>query len=231
MRLVDGVHHLAICTADMKAQIAFFNDVLGLELVGLFWMHGVEGAWHSFLRLDDESYFSLVQLPGIAGIERKLGVTHAGNGALPSAGGTLQHLAFHVDGDDALLAMRDRIRSRGVNVFGPIDHGLCKSIYFAGPEDLSLEIASADRAIDGRAWVDPEVVEAMGISSEELARFRSPEPFERPAAPVAQPPIDAAKPHMRGYPPGLYEKMVAMPDEVVSSAMSFTEPPVTVGDD
>ena len=32
MGLASGVHHLAISTADMKAQLNFFTDVLGAEL-------------------------------------------------------------------------------------------------------------------------------------------------------------------------------------------------------
>ena len=44
------------------------------------------------------------------------------------------------------VCMRDRIRDRGINVFGPLDHGMCHSIYFAGPEHLSLEIATPDEA-------------------------------------------------------------------------------------
>ncbi|MBU6272284.1 MAG: VOC family protein, partial [Betaproteobacteria bacterium] len=31
----NGVHHLALCTADIKQQIDFFTDVLGMELVAL----------------------------------------------------------------------------------------------------------------------------------------------------------------------------------------------------
>ena len=65
-------------------------------------------------------------------------------------------MAFNVDTLDDLYAMRDRIRDRGVPVIGPIDHGMCHSIYFAGPEGLSLEIACGG-AIDERAWIDPEV--------------------------------------------------------------------------
>ena len=48
----DGVHHLAISTADIKAQIEFFTQVLGAELVALYWMHGVD-AWHAFVELND----------------------------------------------------------------------------------------------------------------------------------------------------------------------------------
>jgi catechol 2,3-dioxygenase-like lactoylglutathione lyase family enzyme len=226
----NGVHHLAVCTADIKAQIEFFNDVLGMELVALYWMHGVAGAWHGFLKLADSSYLAFVQTPEIAKLERTIGVSHAGSPGGPSAGGTMQHVAFNVDGYDELLALRDRIRSRGVNVVGPIHHGMCDSIYFAGPEDLSLEISTSESAIDGRAWIDPEVVALAGISAEELARFRRPAEFASRGGAVPQPPIDPEKPRMRGWPSPFYEQLVAMPDEEFTARMSETEPPVRVDD-
>ncbi len=224
----NGVHHLAVSTADIKAQIAFFNDVLGLELVALYWMHGVAGAWHGFVKLHDHSYVAFVQTPEIAKLERTLGVTHSGSPGGASAPGTLQHLAFNVDSYDELLAMRDRIRSRGVTVVGPIHHGLCDSIYFAGPEDLSLEIATSETAIDGRAWIDPEVVALAGISAEELERFRRPAEFASRGGTLAQPPLGSGKPQMRGWPAGVYEQLAAMPDEEFTAKMSETEPPVRI---
>ncbi len=39
---VQGLHHLAISTADIKSQIDFFTDKLGMELVALYWMHGAK---------------------------------------------------------------------------------------------------------------------------------------------------------------------------------------------
>src|SRR5262245_26588791 len=224
----NGVHHLAISTADIKAQIAFFSDVLGMELVALYWMHGVEGAWHGFLRLNDFSSIAFVQTQEITKIERVLGVSHAGSPGSASAGGTMQHLAFNVDTVEELLAFRDRIRSRGISVVGPIHHGLCDSIYFAGPEDLSLEIATSHSAIDARAWIDPEVVALAGISPAELARFRAPARTEATGGTRKQPPLDPAKPVMRGWPPGVYEQLAALPDEEFTARMSETEPPVRV---
>jgi hypothetical protein len=44
--------------------------VLGMELVALYWMHGVEGAWHGFLKMNDHSSIAFVQTPAIAKIER-----------------------------------------------------------------------------------------------------------------------------------------------------------------
>ncbi len=53
MGLPNGVHHLALNTGDMKAQIEFFTDVLGAELKALYWMHGTNGYFHGFLKLND----------------------------------------------------------------------------------------------------------------------------------------------------------------------------------
>ena len=229
MKLANGVHHLAFSTKDMKAQLQWFNEMLGLELTGLFWMHGVDGGWHSFMTLDHSCYLSFVQLPGMDELETQLGVTHAGNGANPSTPGTLQHLAFNVDSEEDLLNMRDRLRSKGLHVFGPIDHGMCKSIYFAGLEDMTLEIATSEETLDGRAWVDPKVAAMMGLDDEELGRLRKPEPFQGQGGAVPQPPLDAPGPRMQGYPAKLYEAMVGMSDEQIG-ATSYTAPPVDTND-
>jgi catechol 2,3-dioxygenase-like lactoylglutathione lyase family enzyme len=228
MGLANGVHHLAIATQDIKTQIEFFSDVLGAELVALYWMHNVEGTWHGFLRLSDSCYVAFVQNAEITKIPRQLGVTHAGSAAGPVAGGAMQHVALNVDSLDALLALRDRIRSRGVNVFGPLDHGMCHSIYFAGPEDLSLEIATSRKAIDGRAWIDPEVVQLAGISPDELARYREPAPFASQGGAIPQPPIDPAKPQQRGVPKTIYEAILGMSDEEVTARLSESTPPVRI---
>ncbi len=223
----DGLHHLAICTADMKTQIAFFTDVLGMELVALYWMHGVKGAWHGFLKLNDTCSIALVFSPDIPKVDAELGKTHSGNPGRPAAPGTMQHLALNVPDMSALLAMRDRIRDRGVNVFGPIDHGFCQSIYFAGPENLSLELSTSAAAIDPEAWIDPEVVALAGISAEELARYKAPAAYTPPAEPVAQPAMDPGKPHM-AFPEKTYRRMLAMDDAEYTERMSETEPPVKV---
>ncbi|MFW6093675.1 MAG: VOC family protein [Pseudomonadota bacterium] len=223
----NGMHHLAISTADIKQQIEFFTDVLGMELVALYWMHGVEGAWHGFMKANDHCYIAFVQLDAIREIPIEYGKTHAGSGALPSAPGTMQHLALNVDTPEELLNMRDRIRSRGVNVLGPIDHGMCQSIYFAGPEGLTLEVTTSEQPIDARAWIDPEVVALAGISEEELSRYRQPASYAGEGGGVPQPPIDPDKPHMR-YPPKVYEKIMSMSDEEITRTSSMPEPPVKV---
>jgi len=134
-----GVNHLAISTTDMRTQLTFWAEVLGCPTKALYWMHGVDDTFHGFVELSPESYIAFVQHPDNA-TEIQYGISHAGNPGAPVTGGATQHVALHVGSLDDVLAMRDRIRSHGVQVMGPIDHGFCQSMYFAGPEGLSLEV-------------------------------------------------------------------------------------------
>ena len=226
MNKVQGLHHLAVCTADMKEQIEFFTDKLGMELQALYWMHGVENTWHGFLRLNDESSIAFVCNPDIGEIPVTLGETHAGNPGANCARGTMQHLALKVSGHDELMAMRDRLRSKGVPVMGPVEHGLCCSIYFAGPENLSLELSYSNEPIDNEAWIDPEVVGLAGISAAELERYKNPAGYADEGGAVPQPDVaTVAGPHMTNYPEGRYELIMAAPDEAILNSVP-SDPPV-----
>ena len=223
----SGVNHLAISTTDMKAQLTFWAEVLGCPTKALYWMHGVENTFHGFVELSLESYVAFVQHPDNS-TEIQYGVTHAGTPGSPVTGGATQHIALHVDTLDEVLAMRDRIRSNGLQVMGPIDHGFCKSIYFAGLEGLSLEVCCG-RAIDERQWIDPEVQDLCGSSPEELAALKTPAPLDVDRHPVPQPVTNPAMPQMH-YPPKVYEAIMGRSDGDMWADASETTPPVTLPD-
>ena len=225
MPRLRGLHHLAFSTTDMKGQIAFFSEVLGMRLTALFWMHGVPGAWHGFLELDDNASVAFVAMPDNARGKSELGSSHAPHGGGPSAPGTMQHVAFNVESMEDLMAFRNRIRQSGTPVFGPVDHGFCQSIYFAGPEGLNLEISTSVNPPDPDEWIDPEVVALAGISAEELAAFRNPPPGPGARPETPQPAFDPARPHLK-YPAALYEKLLQMRDEDYVALASYNEPPV-----
>lgn len=221
-----GVNHLALSTTDIKQQLEFWCDALGLPLKALYWMHGVEGAVHGFVELASDSYVAFVEHPeNDASVE--FGVSHADGPGGGVRGGAMQHVALHVDAFDDVLEMRDRLRSRGVQVVGPVDHGFVQSIYFEGPEGLNLEICCGSN-IDERAWIDPEVVELCGISRQELGRFKNPEAFEKPDSPIPQP----TKPHPHNKraerDPRGYAAIAAIPDDVIWATASEPDPPVQV---
>jgi catechol 2,3-dioxygenase-like lactoylglutathione lyase family enzyme len=219
MGLPNGVHHLALNTGDMKAQIEFFTDVLGAELKALYWMHGTNGYFHGFMKLNDLSYVAFVQAPQ--------GADKAGEAPAVPVAATLNHVAFSVPTEPQLLAMRDRIRDRGLVVVGPIDHGFCKSIYFGGPEGLRLELSTNDEGIDERAWIDPEVVEKCAIDAAELERYKNPAAYRDRAGKVPQPGLDPSKPHPMWRGDAL-NRVLKMTDEEVTRTMSEPTPPVKV---
>jgi len=224
MGLPNGLHHLAICTKDIKSQIEFYTDVIGMELVALYWMHGVENTFHGFLRLSDSSSIAFVQHPEISEIKPIEGVSSPAFTADNVAPGVMQHVALNVETEAELLAMRDRIRAHGYWVVGPLDHGLCKSIYLAAPEGIMLEFATSEsRAIDAEAWIDPEVVGLAGINAEELRRYKNPPAFASKDGKVTQPPRESFKLPMR-WPRG--DRILQMTDEEVTRTMSESTPPV-----
>ena len=200
MGLPNGVHHLAIATRDVKVQLDFFTDVIGMELVALYWMHGVDNTVHAFVKMGDTASIA----PGV-----------------------MQHLALNVDSETDLLAMRDRIRSRGHWVMGPVDHGFCKSIYLVAPEGIMLEF-STWTGLDTDEWVDPEVVARCGLSAADVARYRNPPAFVSQGGKVPQPDPNA-EPNLRFVFPLEWrqrgEALYRMSDEELSALFSDTTPP------
>ena len=54
----------------------------------------------------------------------------------------VQHLALKVDSMDTLLATKARLEAAGIDVVGPTDHTIFKSIYFFDPNGHRLELAA-----------------------------------------------------------------------------------------
>ena len=224
MTKANGFHHFAISTADTKRQIEFFTDAVGLELIALFPMHNVKGAFHSFLKLNERACLSFVQLPQNSDIEPIPGVTFAGR-AGEGAPGSIQHLALNVDGEKELLSMRDRLRSKGIPVLGPLDHGIMRSIYFAGPDNLSMEISTWARELVPDAWIDPDIVQALNISEEELEYFKAPATYEDQGGTVKQPSLDPIK-HHAVFEHEALKTVLEMSDDEVWTKLSTPNDPV-----
>lgn len=215
----NGIHHLAISTSRMRDQLEFFTDVLGAELKALYWMHGIEGTFHGFVRLNDFCSVAFVQGPKVSTGDTTRNIA-----------GAMQHVAFSVATYDDLLAMRDRIRDRGMNVFGPVDHGFCKSIYFAGLEGMMLEVATSQAPLDERAWIDPEVVALVGIDAEMLERLKRPPAFTSHGGAIVNPVVDWSKPQIPYMSKEEVEQLMAKPDAQVMAELAQPDPPVKVDD-
>jgi catechol 2,3-dioxygenase-like lactoylglutathione lyase family enzyme len=217
----NGINHLAIATRDMKAQLTFFTDVLGGSVKALYWMHGVPNTFHGFVELSPTCYIAFVQHPKNPDTHDR-GLTHADGPGGPVAAGVVQHIALNVDSLDELFAMRDRLRDRGMVVLGPMNHGFVKSIYFAGPEGLTLEVATGSD-INADSWIDPEVQALCNISDAELEQLKQPAAFSS-AQRVPQPAFDERKPILY-YPPERLQFVLNATDEQMWD-MVESAPPV-----
>ena len=54
----------------------------------------------------------------------------------------VQHLALKVDSMETLLATKEKLIAAGIDVIGPTDHTIFKSIYFFDPNGHRLELAA-----------------------------------------------------------------------------------------
>lgn len=218
MGSANGVNHLAIVTNDIKRQIEFFTQVVGAELEALYWMHGASRTFHGFIKLSDSCSIAFVQGPSSGIVE----------GERPGlAPGQMQHVALNIDTEDELLAIRDRIRAAGYSIAGPIDHGFCKSIYMAAPDNISLEFTTSDgKAIDAEAWIDPEVVREAGISEDDLRRYKSPPAFKSQGGRVPQVPPEKNKLGEQVTP--RLQTLFRLSDQEVLEKYSEPIPPVDV---
>jgi catechol 2,3-dioxygenase-like lactoylglutathione lyase family enzyme len=133
---IKSLHHVAYRCRDARETADFYTKVLGLEYAMALAEDRVPSTgephpyMHVFFRMDDGSYVAFFELPDLPEMGRDANT--------PS---WVQHLALRVPDEDTLLRSKARIESHGIEVLGPVDHGMCKSIYFFDPNGHRLELA------------------------------------------------------------------------------------------
>jgi glyoxylase I family protein len=154
---VKSLHHVAYRCKDAKQTAEFYTKALGLEYAMAVAEDRVPSTgeespyMHIFFRMDDGSYVAFFELPESPEMGRDANT--------PS---WVQHLALRVADEATLLKEKTRLESHGVEVLGPVDHGICKSIYFFDPNGHRLELA-ADT-------MTPEMKQRLSSVSEEMLR-------------------------------------------------------------
>ena len=133
---IKQLHHVAYRCRDARETAEFYTKVLGLEYAMALSEEHVPSTgeahpyMHIFFRMDDGSYVAFFELRDAAAMGRDVNTP-----------AWVQHLALRVPDEEALLRNKRRIESHGVEVLGPVDHGICKSIYFFDPNGHRLELA------------------------------------------------------------------------------------------
>ncbi|MDJ0919749.1 MAG: VOC family protein [Henriciella sp.] len=144
-------HHLALAVKDIKATHAFYEGIMGFELVKVEVAPIQEGGWgkHFFYRMDgDDSRF--IAFWELHDTPNQADHVHNLNKAANLPQGT-NHYSFAVSSKEELEAWRKKWQAAGLGVF-EIDHNWCHSIYTHDPDGNFVEFClttgqfdSADR--------------------------------------------------------------------------------------
>ena len=125
-----GINHLALVTPDMDATVRFYDGVLGMRLVAT-------------LRAGPMRHYFFEMAPGntIAFFEVEGAATFTAPAGLPDRMRKAQfdHLSFNLPDEQALLDLRDRLKSHGCEVTDVVDHDILRSIYFNDPHGIAHE--------------------------------------------------------------------------------------------
>jgi glyoxalase family protein len=159
---LQGLHHVTALTYGSSQTREFFSGILKLGSVKEN-PRGSLGAVQQIFGLEGGrpgSMISFVESPvaphGTVGV------------------GTVHHIAFAVEDEDAQLKWRERLLARGVHVTPVLDRKYFKSIYFREPNGVLLELATippgfgVDEPMEtlGRSLTLPDWLESRRLAIE-----------------------------------------------------------------
>lgn len=152
---LQGIHHVAYRCNDARETVEFYQQVLGMDFQLAIAEDRVPSTgepdpyMHVFLDAGNGNVLAFFEVPNSLPM-----------GKDPNTPVWVQHIAFKVDNMETLLAARDRAEAAGLDVIGPVNHTIFKSIYFFDPNGHRLELA-ANTAEPGMLEKLHEVAPAM----------------------------------------------------------------------
>ena len=131
------IHHVAYRCKDAKETVEFYQRVLNMDFVLAIAEDEVPSTgapdpyMHIFMDAGMGNVLAFFELPTQPDMDRDHNTPK-----------WVQHIAFEVENVEALLAAKKRIEAEGLDVIGPTNHGIFKSIYFFDPNGHRLELAA-----------------------------------------------------------------------------------------
>ena len=136
MALLQRIHHVAYRCKDAKQTVEWYRKHLGMEFVLAIAENNVPSTgapdpyMHVFLDAGQGNVLAFFELPNSPPMGR--------DGNTPE---WVQHIAFKVGSLEELMAAKARLQSEGIEVVGPTEHTIFKSIYFFDPNGHRLDLA------------------------------------------------------------------------------------------
>ncbi|WND02039.1 VOC family protein [Temperatibacter marinus] len=135
--MLKGIHHVAYRCVNAKETVEFYTKHLGMDFQLAIAEDAVPSTgqadpyMHIFLDAGRDNVLAFFELPN-----------SPKQGKDPHSPEWVQHIAFEVESEAALLAMKESLVAAGIEVLGPTDHGIFESIYFFDPSGHRLELAA-----------------------------------------------------------------------------------------
>ena len=130
------IHHVAYRCINAKETVNFYRDLLDMEFKLAIAEDKVPSTgaldpyMHVFLDAGNDNVLAFFELPNSPEMGR--------DEQTPE---WVQHIAFEVTSFEELTRYKKRIEDTGIEVIGPVNHGIFDSIYFFDPSGHRLELA------------------------------------------------------------------------------------------
>ncbi|MDO6561835.1 VOC family protein [Amphritea sp. 1_MG-2023] len=160
---IEQIHHVAYRCNDAKETVEFYQNVLNMEFQVAIAEDLVPSTkepdpyMHLFLDAGNGNILAFFELPTKPKMDRDRNT--------PS---WVQHIAFRVKDDAALMAAKAEIEAKGIDVVGPTEHGIIRSIYFFDPNGHRLELT----CVKGTAAQMAELKRVAPLMLEEWSRTK-----------------------------------------------------------
>ena len=134
---IEKIHHVAYRCRDAKETVEFYKRVMNMDLVLAIAEDQVPSTkqpdpyMHVFLDAGMGNVLAFFELPNSPHMGRD-----------ENTPGWVQHIAFKLADEAALLAAKAEVEAQGLEVLGPVHHGIFKSIYFFDPNGIRLELSA-----------------------------------------------------------------------------------------
>jgi catechol 2,3-dioxygenase-like lactoylglutathione lyase family enzyme len=167
-----GADHVAYLTWKPRETVAFYRDVLGLELVSCITAKG----WGNDPHPDFVHFFFDIGAGGKIAFFFYFGMQPTDLHAGPDLLGKVRHLALLVDTKEELDAYQERIEAAGYPLRHRVMHEMIESIYMFDPNGYNLEISRPLRPVGEVDVLDAalsiealcDIVDEPGASLERL---------------------------------------------------------------